>query len=108
MEDTRPADKKCAGFTLVETMVALALAAFLMASVIPALDHLLAHWWKGQGAPEWQDQWMLATLRLTQDLEESLPLAVGAGDPPSLAFTASANALSFVRRGQQIGRRDGL
>ncbi len=85
------------GFTLVETIVALALGALLLSFVIPNLNYTMIHWRRGQGASDWQDQWMQAIMRLTQELDEALPLMVGDGDAQKLAFNGNAQSLTFVR-----------
>jgi len=85
------------GFTLVETIVALALGALLLAFIIPNLNYTMIHWRRGQGTSDWQDQWMQAITRLTQELDEALPMMVGEGDGQKLAFNGNAQSLTFVR-----------
>lgn len=88
---------RCAGFTLVEALAALAVMACLAASVLPFFGRLAARWSYGEQATERQDEWMQAILRLSEDLGGALPLSLGAGEAPRLAFRASPNSIAFVR-----------
>lgn len=88
-----------AGFSLIEVLAALAVTAFVAMTVLPYFGLLLSRWAMGERSVQLQDQWMQATMRLSEDLAEAVPVSLGPTNPQVLAFQLDSSSLSFVRPG---------
>jgi prepilin-type N-terminal cleavage/methylation domain-containing protein len=97
--------KFSSGFSLIEVLAALAVTALVIATVLPYFGLLLSRWSTGERSVQMQDQWMQSTMRLSEDLAEAVPLALGPAEQPALAFRLAPFSISFVRPGLgEIGK----
>lgn len=86
-----------AGFTLVEVLAALFLTGLAVTTILPFFVRLIGRAWSGESRMMMADQWMQATLRLSADIGQAIPISVAGAGQPSLAFRASSDQILLVR-----------
>jgi len=91
----RRADAR-AGFTLVETMVALAIAAAVFAVIAEFAGRTLRNWNRGSGTIAAMEMLTRGLGRLGTDLSLALPMTPAGTDGSTVYFIGDANNLMFV------------
>jgi prepilin-type N-terminal cleavage/methylation domain-containing protein len=85
-----------AGFTLLETMVALAIAAAAFAVIVDFSMRTLRNWHRGDQAIAAMEMITRGIARLQVDLAVALPMSVPGGDGAAVLFKGDANSLVFA------------
>jgi general secretion pathway protein J len=85
-----------AGFTLLETLAALAIAAAAFAVIIDFSMRTLRNWHRGDQAIAAMEMITRGIGRLQTDLAVSLPMSVPGGDGAAVLFKGDANSLVFA------------
>lgn len=99
MQPTGSADRRnnaCAGFTLLETMVALAIAAAAFAVIVDFSMRTLRNWHRGDQAIAAMEMLTRGIGRLQADLAVSLPMGTPGGDGSTVLFKGDASNLVFA------------
>lgn len=99
MQPTGSADRRNnarAGFTLLETLVALAIAAAAFAVIVDFSMRTLRNWHRGDQAIAAMEMLTRSIGRLQTDLAVSLPIGAPGGDGSTVLFKGDANNLVFV------------
>lgn len=86
----------CAGFTLIETMVALAIAAAVFAVIAEFAGRTLRNWSRGSGTIAAMEMLTRGLGRLGTDLSHALPMTPSGTDGSTVYFIGDANNLVFV------------
>jgi general secretion pathway protein J len=85
-----------AGFTLLETMAALAIAAAAFAVIVDFSMRTLRNWHRGDQAIAAMEMITRGIGRLQTDLAVALPISVPGGDGAAVLFKGDANSLVFA------------
>jgi general secretion pathway protein J len=85
-----------AGFTLLETLAALAIAAAAFAVIVDFSMRTLRNWNRGDQAIAAMEMITRGVGRMQVDLATSLPISVPGGDGAAVLFKGDANSLAFV------------
>ncbi|MEA2986701.1 MAG: ral secretion pathway protein [Alphaproteobacteria bacterium] len=85
-----------AGFTLLETLAALAIAAAAFAVIVDFSMRTLRNWHRGDQAIAAMEMITRGIGRLQMDLAVSLPMSVPGGDGAAVLFKGDANGLVFA------------
>jgi general secretion pathway protein J len=85
-----------AGFTLLETLAALAIASAAFAVIVDFSMRTLRNWHRGDQAMAAMEMITRGIGRLQTDLAVSLPVSVPGGDGAAVFFKGDANSLVFV------------
>ncbi|HET7679578.1 MAG TPA: prepilin-type N-terminal cleavage/methylation domain-containing protein [Xanthobacteraceae bacterium] len=85
-----------AGFTLLETLAALAIAAAAFAVIVDFSMRTLRNWHRGDQAIAAMEMITRGIGRLQTDLAVSLPMSVPGGDGAAVLFKGDANGLVFA------------
>lgn len=99
MQPTGSADRRNnarAGFTLLETLVALAIAAAAFAVIVDFSMRTLRNWHRGDQAIAAMEMLTRGIGRLQADLAVSLPMSAPGSDGSTVLFKGDANNLVFV------------
>ena len=82
---------------MLEVLAALVVTAAFVAVVLPFAGRLVQRWWTGEATIEAADAWMQAIARLSDDLEQAVPVSVSDGAARVLCFRAGPKGVRFVR-----------
>jgi general secretion pathway protein J len=85
-----------AGFTLLETLAALAIAAAALAVIVDFSMRTLRNWHRGDQAIAAMEMITRGIGRLQMDLAAALPMSVPGGDGAAVLFKGDANGLVFA------------
>jgi general secretion pathway protein J len=85
-----------AGFTLLETLAALAIAAAAFAVIVDFSMRTLRNWHRGDQAIAAMEMITRGIGRLQLDLSVALPMSVPGGDGAAVLFKGDANSLVFA------------
>jgi general secretion pathway protein J len=85
-----------AGFTLLETLAALAIAAAAFAVIVDFSMRTLRNWHRGDQAIAAMEMITRGIARLQLDLATALPMSVPGGDGAAVLFKGDANTLIFA------------
>ena len=85
-----------AGFTLLETLAALAIAAAAFGVIVDFSMRTLRNWHRGDQAVAAMEMITRGIGRLQTDLAVSLPMSVPGGDGAAVLFKGDANAVIFA------------
>jgi general secretion pathway protein J len=85
-----------AGFTLLETLAALAIAAAAFAIIVDFSMRTLRNWHRGDQAIAAMEMITRGIGRLQTDLAVALPMSVPGGDGAAVLFKGDANSLVFA------------
>jgi general secretion pathway protein J len=85
-----------AGFTLLETLAALAIAAAAFAVIVDFSMRTLRNWHRGDQAIAAMEMITRGVARLQTDLAVALPMSVPGGDGAAVLFKGDANSLVFA------------
>ena len=91
--EQRPGGRR-AGFTLIETLAALAVTGALVGALLPFAGTVLAHWTRAPEIAETGDRYLQAAGLLQDDFLEALPLSGADGAP---LFRAGTDCVELVR-----------
>lgn len=93
LPERRPGGRR-AGFSLIETLAALAVTGALAGALLPFAGTVLAHWTRAPEIAETGDRYLQAASLLQDDFLEALPLSGTNGAP---MFRAGADCVELVR-----------
>jgi prepilin-type N-terminal cleavage/methylation domain-containing protein len=85
-----------AGFTLIETLAALAIAAALMAVVAQIAGQALRNWNRGEGTIAAMEMLTRGLNRMAVDLSVALPMRLPGSDGTAVLFQGDASNILFV------------
>jgi general secretion pathway protein J len=85
-----------AGFTLLETLAALAIAAAAFAVIVDFSMRTLRNWHRGDQAMAAMEMITRGVGRLQLDLAVALPMSVPGGDGAAVLFKGDANSMVFA------------
>ena len=85
-----------AGFTLLETLAALAIAAAAFAVIVDFSMRTLRNWHRGDTAIAAMEMITRGIGRLQTDLAGALPMSVPGGDGAAVLFKGDANSVVFA------------
>ena len=85
-----------AGFTLLETLAALAIAAAAFAVIVDFSMRTLRNWHRGDQAMAAMEMITRGIGRLQLDLAAALPMSVPGGDGAAVLFKGDANSMVFA------------
>lgn len=90
-------DRACAGFTLVELLVALVLLALISTMLVGTLRFAHTAWAKGDAATERVQRTDMAMALLRRELEQAFPLSVpGVDQPRAITFAGNETSVLFL------------
>lgn len=101
-------DGSCAGFGLIEAILALAIAGLVLAAVTEIAGRTLRSWNAGFATVAAVERTDVALGRIAADLASLLPVRLASADDPAILFAGDARGMAFTAATPLDRTRDGI